>query len=310
MNNFYITLPSNVDVKEYPNNKTSHFFTPLPKEINLTGEWEVALVEISFPQSWYNVEQNVNKIIYGTISIQNRHTKTIYIPTGYYKNAEDLIKTINKNISSNKIKIQYNTFNEKTYLTLSQNYRITFHQNLARMLGFYNYDFAYKINTEESVSSSEINEPLRERRSIIPFSTAEIGLPDKNLIAMNPDDVIHFTEDEDDFIINESKNTKTYICKYIVDLCAGLYSIYVYINIVKNSIVGNMQVPLLRIVDKDNENFLQYVTKQFIDPQYIPLKYNNFKEIEISLRDDIGNLIKFRFGKVILILHFRKKKFI
>ncbi len=56
MDNFYLTLLSNVRVKD---NMTSKYCTILPKSINLQGSWLVALMEIHFPFSWYNLEETV-----------------------------------------------------------------------------------------------------------------------------------------------------------------------------------------------------------------------------------------------------------
>ena len=33
----------------------SDYTTKLPKEVNLEGDWEVGLAEISYPQNWYTV---------------------------------------------------------------------------------------------------------------------------------------------------------------------------------------------------------------------------------------------------------------
>lgn len=52
---FYIVLLSNSSTKYYPENTTSHFVTQLPKHIELTGEWSVALVDIHIPLTFSTV---------------------------------------------------------------------------------------------------------------------------------------------------------------------------------------------------------------------------------------------------------------
>lgn len=49
MDQFFLTLPSNSSMSIYPGNKTSHYRTRLPSSIELHGDYEVALVEASFP---------------------------------------------------------------------------------------------------------------------------------------------------------------------------------------------------------------------------------------------------------------------
>ena len=49
---FFMTLPSNA---KFDGNTTANFKVRLPQNIILDGSWEVALVEIMYPHSWYNV---------------------------------------------------------------------------------------------------------------------------------------------------------------------------------------------------------------------------------------------------------------
>ncbi len=53
MSDFYLTLPSNTNE---PGNGTNEFCVRLPHSIELNGYWEVALVEIFYPNSWANLQ--------------------------------------------------------------------------------------------------------------------------------------------------------------------------------------------------------------------------------------------------------------
>ena len=55
MSDFYVTLPSNASMDYYKANTLANFTTRLPNVIDLTGDWEVGLVEIQYPHNWYNV---------------------------------------------------------------------------------------------------------------------------------------------------------------------------------------------------------------------------------------------------------------
>ena len=50
---FQVTLASNVlsDAKNSPNS----FETKLARPVDLNGDWEVALIDITFPHEWYNI---------------------------------------------------------------------------------------------------------------------------------------------------------------------------------------------------------------------------------------------------------------
>ena len=43
----------------YPKNMTNHFITYLPKQIDLAGEWRVALTEIQIPITMHHVKNNL-----------------------------------------------------------------------------------------------------------------------------------------------------------------------------------------------------------------------------------------------------------
>ena len=49
---FFMTLPSNT---KFEGNTTANFKVRLPQKVVLDGNWEVALVEIMYPHTWYNV---------------------------------------------------------------------------------------------------------------------------------------------------------------------------------------------------------------------------------------------------------------
>src|SRR5436190_18832110 len=63
---FYVTLPSNSSMKYYPNNTTSNFITHLSSAINVSdgAQWEVALVEAHYPNSFLTVGNDALIYIY------------------------------------------------------------------------------------------------------------------------------------------------------------------------------------------------------------------------------------------------------
>ena len=86
----------------------------------------------------------------------------------------------------------------------------------------------------------------------------------------------------------------------------GLYSLYVYCPILEPRTVGDIKVPLLRIVPIEGVHG-DFVSKSFQTIHYIPLQYKRFETIEIYIRDDTGNPIPFQWGKVIVTLSFRRR---
>ena len=52
---FQVLLPSNV--KSNPRNKPNLYETELAKPLDLPGEWDLALINISYPHNWTNLDK-------------------------------------------------------------------------------------------------------------------------------------------------------------------------------------------------------------------------------------------------------------
>lgn len=83
---------------------------------------------------------------------------------------------------------------------------------------------------------------------------------------------------------------------------------YVYCDLVEPQIVGDTVAPLLQIVNLNLTN-CRHGTQQstlFNSPHYVPVLKNRFQEVEIDLRDSMGNPLPFQFGTSCVKLHLRK----
>lgn len=96
-------------------------------------------------------------------------------------------------------------------------------------------------------------------------------------------------------------------CENTPDLYLGFYSLYVYCNMVEPVIVGDTSVPLLRVVPVDG-SYGSIITRAFDKPHYVPVLTNNFETVDINIATDMGDYVKFEFGKVVIKLHFRPRK--
>ena len=82
---------------------------------------------------------------------------------------------------------------------------------------------------------------------------------------------------------------------------------YVYTDIIKSQYHGDVVVPVLRTVTVKVEHG-SYVSKNFVRPHYVPQNKKVFDMISINIRDEVGDLVAFEHGKVIITLHFRRCK--
>lgn len=240
---FYITLPSDSSTKYFPNNTTSKFRTYLPEVVKLTGSYEVALTEISYPRTWNNVKED------STIRIWSTDAKTletlVVIPKGSFLSIYDFLEILR--FTDNSIKFTYTASLKRVAIFMDHNYTINIPGDIAVMLGF----------------------------------TLD---PKKN------------------FVVTES-----ILAPYIVDMDAGLHSVFVYSDVVTNTIVGDSKAPLLRIISakgKDGET----VDTEFSRPHYMPVASSEIQTIEINIMDELGNPIRFERGKIHVTLHFRPRR--
>jgi len=110
--NFYVHLPSNV-LPTSPTevgNTIGNYVTRLAQKLNLSEEWEVALTDISYTKSWYNVIKSQS------ISITFQTEEYILdeeLPAGNYETPELICNAINKIVENGIKKL---TINEKIKL--------------------------------------------------------------------------------------------------------------------------------------------------------------------------------------------------
>lgn len=84
----------------------------------------------------------------------------------------------------------------------------------------------------------------------------------------------------------------------------GLNSLYVYSDVVAETLVGDVMAPLLRLVrvgmgDRSNEIFTK--------PYYKPVARLNYETVRIYIKNEFGENIPFRSGEVSVTLHFRRR---
>ena len=93
-----------------------------------------------------------------------------------------------------------------------------------------------------------------------------------------------------------------------VSLNAGINSLYIYCDIIKPTIIGNTEARIIRRVEvPSDKRFGDTVEIGYISPQYYSLVSEEISHIEIDIKDDTNETIKFTSGRTALTLHFRKK---
>ena len=92
MDSFTIELVSNASGELFPNNTLSSFTNVLPEQVNLEGQWEVAISEISYPSMYQNITEGKFKFF---DEKHSNSTTTYNIEPGLYTSITDIVKAMN-----------------------------------------------------------------------------------------------------------------------------------------------------------------------------------------------------------------------
>jgi len=121
--NFYITLPSNSG----RNKNASNYIVNLPQNIRLDGEWEVALVELIYPYSFYNVQELAHiSLVMADKGIYPKGKRITLLMSkvkeGHYGKVEDLLEALQQSLPSeysDKLIFDYNRITNRVTLKIS-----------------------------------------------------------------------------------------------------------------------------------------------------------------------------------------------
>ena len=292
---FYLTLPSNASMKMYPNNTLAHYITDLPRFIDLTGEWECGLAEIQYPHTWYNIGM-YDTWFFLNETIAMDLTPSARISAGYYKSPMSLMNHVNQGLNSMatdkmRAKLSYSAITQKMTLHMTPGTEFTLPRRsaLGRMLGFESSVISSPPSTVPVILGSIMSATISaaEATSTDGNASTALFLPPKETL--------------------DGPYTYRKEAEHVVQMDQGFDTIYVYTDVVESRIVGDSVAPLLRALPVGGRHG-ETVSDRFTNIHYVPLLYSHFKSIEIDIRDDIGRRVPFKYGRVTVTLHFRRRR--
>ena len=92
MDSFTIELVSNASGELFPDNTLSSFTNFLPEQVNLEGQWEVAISEMSYPSMYQNITEGKFKFFDKKLS---KSTSTYSTEPGLYTSITDIVEAMN-----------------------------------------------------------------------------------------------------------------------------------------------------------------------------------------------------------------------
>ena len=252
--------------------------------MNLEGEWSVALTSIVYPQNWYTLAEEDSSIhviwhdpeLDGKISDDfyrqdaGRITlspKTLTLSPGHYQSIEALVDELKTTIAQG---IDLN----------KRGFRIIYDRHSRKLT----VGVKKGAELELSANLSALLGYTRTARFVytpVPPPTGDRSLRYVETLFQD------HTGDR------------------VIDMENGFYNIYVYLDILEAQPVGDVMVPLLKVIplvhrDKD------LVYHEFEHLSHIPVGKKNFDQIGVQLARDDGEPVPFESGNVVLTLEFKK----
>jgi hypothetical protein len=304
---FYVTLPSNASMKTYPTNSVSDYKTLLPNRVELTGNYEVGLVDFSYPVSWHNVGPNeffqikIYSLLRPTVDLKGPLDELSFadvgegpmaVSEGHYESGEALFEHM--------LRVWNDYWNEKRN-------------------ELYESGDSIRSNSEKIVVPSGTYLTYRQRASMKRADEHIVPSLDQNSLYMHYNDktnkmTFHLKHKTHTLLLSPKLTdilaihrgaSNIYVSETEVDVNRASHTFFIYCDLVADSTVGDVTAPLLRTTvatGKYGEN----VKEIFNRPMYLPLKTNNFDTIEISIKTETGDNVPFTFGNSLVTLHFRR----
>lgn len=341
---FSVTLLSNTPHPVHEN-KISHFYTELPIDKECRGYWEVALLEIDFPKSWYNVprepQQNRNFVLKrtcikrtfeeveaGSLDLigadRNLKADIFYeiLIYGTFKfgnyDMRDLVREMS-DFLLNQDQAEYTGVGrDKNYPRCTkismcdQSLICTLQVGIGDSL--FLPEFLAKILRLDTGSVKKINLAHGESHVgyVGPCILYEFSGPTQLNTSMTKEELTNTyrTLVELSRVVATTPSLVTsYITVYqgcgVPVFPSDTSNLFIYSNIVDYECVGNVFTRLLRCVRVQGA-FGDHIKESYTYPIFRKLAYDRVKDIEILIKTDDGEFVKFEYGTVMMYLYFRK----
>ena len=140
MDSLTIELVSNAPSQLFPNNTISSITSFLPEQLNLDGQWEVAISEITYPSMYQNVTEG--KFMFYDEKL-SKTTEAYYLEPGLYSSITGIVEAMNTLIQERNnhrdtcitVKVGRVTQKVKVYLAKEESSLAVFSTDLGHIFG-------------------------------------------------------------------------------------------------------------------------------------------------------------------------------
>ena len=120
----------------FTDNTVSRFLVKLRRALQLTGQWEVALAEISYPTLWENVDSKHCRL---AINTDGKSWREFGVTPGYYTDNLTFIRTLEREIgeiTGGQRILHYDERQRRVTMDLPANTSIQLYDGIAHILGY------------------------------------------------------------------------------------------------------------------------------------------------------------------------------
>ena len=341
MAHVYVVASSNSSMEVYPDNTLANFKVKLGRPIELSGPYEVGLVEIIYPNKSLNVQEKE-----ATINISSEKTETIIIPPWPLNKVGPKPKMKKSRLETNLTKEVKLEDEAKARQELQKwkedkaahERKIRGHKKLLKKIvgeeKAKNFSKLKKLPASYSritktirsleltpglyLNISRLVEVLRQGSEESELTEISISLDevtgmfsvkflgDTKSVQLSPRmaELLGFPTTESGVTLWGTSKAPM-----LPQLEGSAHSLYVYSSVVENQLVGHTVAPLLRVVCPTKSQMGDKVSEKYIRPYYMPVNTNYIDTIDIQIRTTSGHLFPFLSGDpVILNLHFQPRK--
>lgn len=210
---FYATLPSNVPYANRVNTCAS-YTTQLPERLRLPGKWKVALTEISYTFSWWNVPNGSKLHLF-----EGRGAQATTMPTGgariapgFYRKFDVFKSEANKAIAS-ALELKKNDINLPQVTIDPVDLQVVFKAGATIVKPKGNRPFHYYFHFDDELMS---------------------------MLGFDKDNRVYKPGEDGEF---QLKANQAY------DLSGGIHALYVEMDIIRPVLIGNTYANVLKIVE-------------------------------------------------------------
>ena len=134
---FYITLPSNSSLQDFPDNTLTNYKTRLKTPLRLNGNYEVALAQIMFPKNWKYKPDGKVKIV------TPEFESTITINFLVYESLSEMLKNFSERCvtAGVEVEMKYDVKSARVFLMVPPESTLTFEDGINEIFGFKRNNF-------------------------------------------------------------------------------------------------------------------------------------------------------------------------